>query len=168
MTEDARPPGMSMPEAEGQATPDFEGFFRSTEPALRAALVSTFGSEIGREAAAEALVYAWRNWGRVKDLDNPAGFLFRVGQRWGRRHQVRGRRRVGIPPDEQGRASFEPQLADSLSRLPLRQRQAVVLCIGYGLTHAEAAALLGIKRSSIQNHVERALQHLRQCIGAET
>ena len=164
MAEDVRTPSRSA----DAGTTGFEDFFRSTEPVLRAALVSTFGPETGREAAAEALLYPWRNWDRIGNLDNPAGYLFRVGQRWGRRHQVRGRRRFETAPAASVHPPFEPQLADSLSALPVRQRQAVVLCIGYGLSHAEAAALLGVKRSTIQNHVERALHHLRQRLGAET
>lgn len=167
MPENVRTPGPAVPDA-SLARSDFEEFFRSTEPLLRAALVSTFGADVGREAAAEALLYGWRNWDRVRELDNPSGFLFRVGQRWGQRHQARGRRRIGEPLVDHVPPSFEPQLADSLAELPTRQRQAVVLCIGYGLTHAEAAALLGIKRSSVQNHVERALRHLRRRLGVIT
>jgi DNA-directed RNA polymerase specialized sigma24 family protein len=37
----------------------------------------------------------------------------------------------------------------------------VVLVHGYSYTHAEVADLLGLSRSSIQNHVERGLAKLR-------
>jgi RNA polymerase sigma factor (sigma-70 family) len=53
------------------------------------------------------------------------------------------------------------ELHSALAELSTRQRQVVVLCVGYGLTHAQVAALLGISRSSVQNHVERGLRHLR-------
>ncbi|HDK45363.1 MAG TPA: sigma-70 family RNA polymerase sigma factor [Actinobacteria bacterium] len=59
----------------------------------------------------------------------------------------------------------ESGLPGALSHLTTRQRQAVVLVYGYGMSHTEAAALLGVKRSTIQNHVERGLDRLRSELG---
>ena len=39
----------------------FETFFAETEPRLRRALVAAYGPERGRDAAAEALAYAWEH-----------------------------------------------------------------------------------------------------------
>ena len=157
-----------QPAHDHRAVPaDFEVFFRAAEPHLRAALTATFGPETGRDACAEALTYAWRNWDRVRTLDNPRGYLFRVGQRWAHRHRTRSERRYPAVVDDAEPVAFEPLLGEVLAGLSTRQRQAVVLCVGYGLTHAEAAALLGIERSSVQNHVERALRHLRHHLGAD-
>lgn len=77
----------------------FESWFEQSEPRLRAALVASFGADVGRDAA-EALSYAWEHRARVLELDNPVGYVFRVGQRWARRHQQRARRRVGFASDE--------------------------------------------------------------------
>ena len=41
-----------------------------------------------------------------------------------------------------------------------------MLVEGHGYTHAETAAFLGIKRSSVQNHLERGMASLRHEIGA--
>ena len=38
------------------------------------------GPELGREAAAEALVYGWEQWDRISEMANPAGYLYRVGR----------------------------------------------------------------------------------------
>ncbi len=149
----------------GASRAAFESWFHRSEPPLRAALVATFGAELGREATAEALSYAWEHRSRVLQLDNPIGYAFRVGQRWAQRQQQRSRRRFGLPSDEGRAPGFEPALAAALDALPLRQRQVVVLCIGYGLTHAEAAGLLGIARSTIQNHAERGLRRLQKEVG---
>jgi DNA-directed RNA polymerase specialized sigma24 family protein len=47
-------------------SPDgFPAFFAETEPRLRRALVAAYGPQRGREAAAEALAYAWQHWDRV-------------------------------------------------------------------------------------------------------
>ena len=51
----------------------FEEFFRETEPKLRRALVAAYGLEEGRDAAAEALAYAWEHWERLRDIANVPG-----------------------------------------------------------------------------------------------
>ncbi len=56
---------------------------------------------------------------------------------------------------------IEPGLPDALNKLSARQRQVVVLVHGFEYTHQEVADLLGISRSSVQNHVERGLARLR-------
>ncbi len=144
----------------------FEVFFAEAEPRLRAALVAKFGAELGRDAAAEALGYGWRNWDRIANLDNPAGYLYRVGDRWGRRQRKPQR---WLAQAERGNCmpDVEPGLEPAMQRLSKRQRQAVVLIAGYGLSHAEAAELLGLSRSSIQNHIERGLSKLRAELGVQ-
>ena len=143
----------------------FESWFHDSEPELRAALVATFGPDLGREAAAEALSYVWEHRTRVLGLANPVGYAFRVGQRWATRQQRRRRRRFGLPVDDNHPPGFEPVLHSALAALSLRQRQVVVLCVGYGLTHAEVAEVLGISRSTVQNHAERGLRQLRRKVG---
>jgi RNA polymerase sigma-70 factor (ECF subfamily) len=137
----------------------FRAFVDAAEPKLRAAFVSHYGHELGRDATAEALAYAWANWDQVSMMANPAGYLFRVGQ-----SRIRPLRR-GAPPIDPvvGPEApwIEPGLARALVDLPAQQRAAVVLAHGYGYTHAEIAELLGIRRSSVQNHIERAMKKLR-------
>src|SRR5437763_9353872 len=72
----------------------FDRFVREHEPRLRRALVAAYGPERGSEAVAEAMAYAWERWDRVQTMDNPAGFLYRVGQSRTRRL---GRRPVRFP-----------------------------------------------------------------------
>jgi len=143
----------------------FEQFFAIAEPALRRALVAGFGAEAGRDATAEALTYGWREWGRVSAMDNPTGYLYRVGERWAKRQ--RPLRPLPMSESAQPEADpGEPGLEKALETLTLRQRQAVVIVWGFGLSHAETAELLGVSRSSIQNHVERGMAKLRQNLGA--
>ena len=63
------------------AEDEFTAFVRRVEPSLRRALVAGYGVDRGRDAAMDALVFAWRRWDKVRGLENPAGYLFRVGQR---------------------------------------------------------------------------------------
>ncbi|MDY7104968.1 MAG: hypothetical protein S0880_27595 [Actinomycetota bacterium] len=104
----------------------FEQFFADVEPKLRRALVGGFGTDVGGEAAAEALAQGWRDWERVRHLDNPAGWLYRIGERWARR-QLGRRHRFGPlrhDPAATWTSTFEPGLDDALRSLSLRQRQA--------------------------------------------
>jgi RNA polymerase sigma-70 factor (ECF subfamily) len=57
----------------------FEQFVRERGPGLRAALVAAYGPQIGLDAASEALAYGWEQWARLRTMENPAGYLFRVG-----------------------------------------------------------------------------------------
>lgn len=137
---------------------DFREFFETTEPILRRALVAAYGPA-GRDAAADALAHAWEHWERVSTMENPAGYLFRVGQtklRWYRRRPP-----AVTPPAGPSEHWYEPDLAPALAELTRQQRVAVVLCHGFALTHREVASLLDIAPSTVQNHVERGLAKLR-------
>ncbi len=145
----------------------FEEFVKLVEPGLRAALVARYGPEVGREAAAEALAWAWENWERLDEMENPAGYLYRVGQSKSRRFRLRRTTFPAPPIDEMhsGTTWVEPELPRALQQLSQNQRIAVVLVHGYGLTHREVADLLGLSRSTVQNHVERGLLKLQAMLG---
>lgn len=142
---------------------DFAGFFAAVEPKLRRALVAAYGRERGREAASEALAWAWEHRDRLQTLDNPVRYLYRVGQS---RARVRVRRILHLRPDY-AEPWVEPKLAKALAGMPERQRVTVVLAHGYGWTHLEIAELLGVKATTVQNHIERGLKHLRQSLEVE-
>jgi DNA-directed RNA polymerase specialized sigma24 family protein len=137
---------------------DFEAFFAENEPRLRRALVAAYGNERGREATAEALAWACEHWSRMADVEHPVAYLFTVG-----RSRTRPRRRrwlVGRPEPGADRP-VEPGLAAALAALSEQQRVVVVLVHGYGWTHQEVADLLGVTRSTVQQHLERGLARLR-------
>ena len=58
----------------------FTRFFEEAEPRLRIALGAALGQDRGRDAASEALAYGWENWDRLQKMDNPIGYLYRVGR----------------------------------------------------------------------------------------
>jgi DNA-directed RNA polymerase specialized sigma24 family protein len=142
----------------------FEAFFRAAEPKLRRALVAAYGPERGRDAAAEALTYAWEHWERLSPMGNLPGYLFRVGQTRGMssKRQPVLHEAPGWPEYD-----FEPALPAALAALSERQRLAVVLVHGYGYTLREVAELTGLRRTSVQNHAERGLARLRAALGVQ-
>lgn len=137
----------------------FEAFVAEVEPRLRRALVGLRGPEAGRDAVAEALAWAWEHWSEVQGMENPAGYLYRVGQSRSRRG--RGRAPWPAPSSLAGMPEVEPRLPAALASLSERQRVAVFLVHGCGWSQAEVATVLGISPSSVANHVVRGMARLR-------
>ncbi len=53
----------------------FTEFVEQVEPRLRNALIPMLGLDTSREATAEALAYGWEHWDRLREMENPAGYL---------------------------------------------------------------------------------------------
>jgi predicted RNA polymerase sigma factor len=68
---------------------DFTVFVGEVEPKLSYALAAAYGVEVGRESTADALAYAWENWPKLREMNNPAGYLYRVGQSAAKKHRRR-------------------------------------------------------------------------------
>lgn len=134
-------------------------FMEAAEPRLRRAFIARYGSEVGREATADALAYGWEHWHQLQSMRNPVGYLYRVGQSAARRHRRAGRPVIDRPTVDD--PQVEPGLAVGLGQLSERQRTLVLLVHGFGYSIAEAAATTGITKASAQRHVERGLAKLR-------
>jgi DNA-directed RNA polymerase specialized sigma24 family protein len=130
---------------------------------LRHALIAAYGNERGREAAAEAWAYAWEHWDRVRGMAHPVPYLYRVGQSRTRRR----RHPVVFGEVAHHEPWIEPKLSKALRDLTERQRVTVVLVHGFAWTLREVAELTGIRVTSVQNHLERGLAHLRQSLEVE-
>lgn len=135
----------------------FESFLHTVEPPLRRALVATYGYDMGRTATAEALAWAWEHRDRLPDLKAPVPYLYRVGQTRTRRRLVRV---LHARPDWP-EVWVEPELATALQELSGRQRVAVVLIHGFDWSVGEVAQVLGIKPTTVRNHLNRGLRRLR-------
>lgn len=149
---------------------DFTTFFRIAEPRLKVALCAGFGTEVGMEATSQALAYGWEHWNRVQEMDNPAGYLWKVGRDRARRLKSRDARRASllfasVPVDDL--EWVEPGLPMALARLSERQRTAVVLVHGLGWQLTEVAQLLGIGIPTVQTHADRGLARLQKELGVE-
>jgi DNA-directed RNA polymerase specialized sigma24 family protein len=142
---------------------EFATFMRSVEPALHRALIAAYGPTAGREAALDALSWAWEHWDRLAMVSNRAGYLFRVGQTAARRNRPPrlpgfARGALGefwsVPPE------IEPRLIPALARLSVRQRTVVVLVHGFGWSQADVASMLDMSASTVHEHLQRALRRL--------
>jgi DNA-directed RNA polymerase specialized sigma24 family protein len=140
----------------------FEDFIAETEAKLRIALIATYGPLDGQTAAMDALSWAWEHWDRVQLMDNPVGYLYRVGQTAARRQRGRP-----IPIDsatfrDHGIPEINPELIPALARLSAQQRTAVMLVHAFGWSIRDVARMLELAPSTIQTHLERGLERLRE------
>ena len=141
----------------------FTSFVEEVEPRLKRALCVGFGIESGVEAIADALAYGWEHWDRIRDMDNPAGYLYQVG-----RSRTRARRtpRPTFPAlPAEASPWVEPGLPAALARLSESQRQAVWLVHGFEWTLDETASLLDVSVSTVRKHLERGEKKLRTALG---
>ena len=147
-------------------TDDFTAFVKEAEQRMRYALVADYGPERGLEATADAFAYAWEHWDRIRGMDNPAGYVYRSGQRYAGR--VRLQASAFPDPAAINLPWTEPALPEALAGLTAKQRTAVVLIRAYGYTHREVGELLDVSVSSVQKHVDRGVSKLRSALGVTT
>ncbi len=144
----------------------FTEFVEDCQLRLRQALMASFGPETGRDAAAEAFVYGWENWDRVSAMENPVGYLYRVGQTSGRR--MVKRKTPTLPAVAVDRMPWvEPGLPDAMRRLPRNQREVVFLLHAYDWSMSEVAELLGVSKATVQSYSDRAMRRLRRSLKVE-
>lgn len=154
-----------MDRAEPTESVDFERFLATAGPRLRTALTAAYGPVNGRAAAVDALSWAWEHWSRLRDMSNPVGYLFRVGQTSARRQHATA---FPLDVDIQAAAEVRPwldlDLVRSLGDLSEQQRLVVLLVHGFGWTVRETAEALQLAPSTVQTHAERAIARLRQSL----
>lgn len=141
----------------------FTELVREVEPRLHAALIALMGTDTAREATADALLWAWENWDRVENMENPGGYLYRVAR-------TKARKLFRSPPALPAAVTadmpwIEPKLPDAVAQLPDSQRVVVVMVHALGWTQAEVARFLGMSHGSVQKHAERGLAKLRRSLG---
>lgn len=144
----------------------YEEFVQSNGPRLRAGLVAAYGPDVGIDAASEALAWGWEHWDRLAVMENPSGYLYRVGQTAARR----SRRPQGFLPMPSSTSipDVEPGLATGLEQLTEQQRVVILLVHGFDWSQAEVAELLEVTPSTVHATLARALAHLKRHLEVES
>jgi DNA-directed RNA polymerase specialized sigma24 family protein len=134
---------------------EFSDFMRTSAERLRIALTASFGVADGRMAAVDALSWAWELWDQVRQMANPVGYLYRVGQTAARRIRSRP---IPITVDltHVDAQRISPELVDAISGLSGQQRTVVMLVHAFGWTVRDVAAALDLAPSTVQTHSDRA------------
>ena len=137
---------------------DFDEFAAEARPRLVRALVGCRGLEDAADAAAEALAWGFEHWADVRTMENPVGYLYRVGQ-----SRTKPRKPPQLPPPMAvGLPEIEPDLVPALLALPTTQRTAVWLVHACQWRYAEVAEAMETSVSMVGNHVSRGLAALRE------
>src|SRR5205085_496324 len=110
----------------------FEQFYRAHRAAVGRALAVTLrDAELASDAVDEAMARAYERWPHVSPLENPVGWVYRVGLNWSRSLLRRSRRAapMWISPSATtvDRVGVDPAIDRALGELSVDQR-AVVVC----------------------------------------
>lgn len=149
------------------ARPDFVAFYDMSYRRLAAALSSTLGdSDLGVEAADEAMARAYAHWGSVAHYDNPGGWVYRVGLNWALSVKRKlARRRTLAPPEHHHDAMpADPQIAEALSQLDMRLRSVVVCRVLLDWSTEDTAEALQIKPGTVKSRLHRGLGRLQELL----
>ena len=112
----------------------------------------------------------WENRDELSEMENPAGYLFRVGQSRSRRYIRWQQEHLRLPPEsaESAMSWTEPQLPNALAALGDEERTAVILVHCFQWTYAEVGELLDLPVTTVRNRLHRGLSRLRVYLGVDT
>ena len=133
-------------------------------------LLATGHVDTARDAADEAFVRALMAWPRVRQMDSPAGWTYRVAlnvvRRRERRRSLERRLLARRPPPPDVPAPAGEAWA-IVAQLPERQRTAVVLRFVADLTEAQIATAMGVTRSTVSSTLADASRRLASSLREE-
>lgn len=150
-------------------TDDFEAFYRANVDRIYRALAVTLRrDDLAHEAVDEAMARAYARWPVVSRLENPAGWVFRVGLNWATSwwRKVRRERPPGADTAEFDPEPPETLLAarDALALLPAPQRAVIVCRVLLDLSTAETAVALDVSEGTVKSRLSRGLASLRAAL----
>lgn len=169
----AAPATGEQPEGPGLALVDT---YRRVAPAMfRQALLLLGDQGAAEDVVQEAFLRTWRRRDRLRDAHGLDGYLVTAARnlaldhlRW-RAHRAtqdtgEGRDPFVVPRAEEAAADAE-RLSNALRRLPLEQREVVLLHLTEGLTFPEIAARTGAPVGTVNSRYRYGLTRLRELLG---
>jgi RNA polymerase sigma factor (sigma-70 family) len=147
----------------------FEEFVESNYAVLwRAFYLLSCSREEAEDLAQEAFCRAFERWERVRQMENPVGYLYTIGanlhRSFLRRLSTAARHALRAVPAGDPITEVEERDAVRrvLAQLPRGQREALVLVDWLGLTSDEAGRVLGVNPGAIRVRVSRGRRMLRE------
>jgi RNA polymerase sigma-70 factor (sigma-E family) len=145
----------------------FAAFFESSwDPCLRAVAASTGDMAQAEDQTAEAFARAWASWHRVSGHPAPRAWVVRTALNagaswWRRRSKDTAPSRDDIAAMESDGTGLDDELLTALRRLPIRQREVIVLRVFLDLDIETTAMQLGVAQGTVRAHQSRAMAALR-------
>jgi RNA polymerase sigma factor (sigma-70 family) len=149
-----------------QPTLPFEDFYREQRAAIGRALAVTLrDTQMATEAVDEAMARAYQRWNRVQALDNPGGWVYRVGLNWSRSLLRRAMRPAPTWITNDGAvidtAGLDPAVDRALAELSVDQRAVVVCRLLMGLSEAQTATALNLRPGTVKSRLARGIARLQ-------
>jgi RNA polymerase sigma factor (sigma-70 family) len=152
-------------------TTSFDAFYRTSRTEVTRALTLAIGArDLAAEAVDEAFARAFERWPDVREYENPAGWVFRVGLNWARSRLRRRSNRVGVLMDEGHHIDElpEPELLEAVEQLPFQYRSVVVARFFLDWSIEETARALDLPEGTVKTRQSRALKRLHKKLGGST
>lgn len=114
-----------------------------------------------------------RHAGKFKGKSSFATWVYRIAVHRCRdvmakeRAVARRAKRSGVGPSGGGLDADTAWLRSVVGGLPQHEREAVLLCHMRGMTHEQAAAVLGIPPGTLKTRMTRAMKRLRETMGGD-
>lgn len=147
---------------------DLAAFYAAEFPRLAGALSLYCGDrELAAELAQDAMAQACRHWQRIRHFDSPAAWVHRVGMNLANsahRRTLLHRKAPSSSPSSSGTGDPGTVLAvrAAVSRLPQRQKAAVVLRYFVDLPVEEVAALMKCSPGTVKALTSQGIANLRR------
>jgi RNA polymerase sigma factor (sigma-70 family) len=150
------------------ASRDFEVWYPAAHARLFASLLVLCGDrDLAAEAVDEASARALQHWDRVREMDSPEGWVYRVAvnvmRRVARRRAIEQRVRWRLA-SRQVMPAPAGEVWDLVRTLPDRQRTAVVLRYLADLAEIDIAAVMGVSRGTIASTLADARRSLAELL----
>jgi RNA polymerase sigma factor (sigma-70 family) len=147
---------------------EFAGFCSAQYPRLVGALGLYCGERaVGEELDQETLARAWSHWTKVRALDDPSGWIYRVGMNLAnsyfrrKRAERRAQQRNDAGPAHDADVAAVLAIRTAVAQLPKRKRTVLVLRYYLDLPFAEVARVMDAPESTVKSIARRALEELR-------
>ncbi len=158
--------------SEATEDPAFASFFEREHRRLVGALYLLTGDLAEAEdLAQEAMARVFERWERVRAMESPTGYVFRVAYNLNRRRL----RRLGLQArkhlatrgaaDPTEAAEARSDLMRAMGDLPPPQRAALILVEFVGMTSEEAGRALGIAAGSVRARLSKGRAAIRKQLG---
>ena len=148
----------------------FDGWYLHLHPVLLSSLSVVAGDpDEAREATDEAFARAFERWTRVREMESPAGWVFRtalnVVKRRARRQTLERRLLGRAAPEAEAPLGWSVEVLDAVRSLPERERVAIALRYVADLSTAQIADVMKIAPGTVGSTLSAGRRRMAIALG---